>query len=408
MKILLVNHYAGSPAHGMEYRPYYLAREWVKAGHEVTIAAASFAHVRSRQPAVSEKFSTEMIDGIRYVWLKTPSYKGNGLSRIVNMLAFVGKLFACAGKLAKEGGYDAVIASSTYPLDIYPCRKIARLCGARLFFEVHDLWPLSPMELGGYSKWHPFIMIMQAAENYACRHADGVISLLPLTLDHLTRHGMKKEKFHYIPNGVVVDDSLPPGPLPAEHEAVLNDMKGRGLGIVAYVGSHGLANALHGFVEAAALSNNDRIAFVLVGDGPEKPGLIKQAAGLNTSNIYFLPPVPKDSVQALLERCDLLYIGLQKQPLFRFGISPNKLFDYMLAGKPIIQAIDAGNDPVKEASCGISIEPEDPPALTEAIKSILSWSPEERQQAGLRGREYVIRHHDYRVLAARFAEILGG
>jgi glycosyltransferase involved in cell wall biosynthesis len=390
----------------MEYRPFYLAREWVKAGHGVTIVAASFAHVRSRQPVVRGSLASENIDGIRFVWLKTPDYTGNGLSRIVNMLAFVRRLYAGRKELMREGGFDAVVASSTYPLDIYPCRKIARLCGARLFFEVHDLWPLSPMELGGYKRWHPFIMITQAAENYAYRHAHGVISLLPLTLDHMVAHGLKKEKFHYIPNGVVPEESLRPGPLPAEHVSMLDNVRKRGFNIVAYVGSHGLANALYYFVEAARLCRDDKIGFVLVGDGPEKPKLIRQAGDLNSGNVFFLPPVPKASAQAFLGRCDILYIGLQKQPLFRFGISPNKLFDYMLAAKPIIQAIDAGNDPVKEASCGISIEPENPHALADAVRTLLSWSPEERQQAGLRGREYVMKNHDYRVLAARFAGVL--
>src|SRR6516225_5298354 len=93
MNILYVNHYAGSLRHGMEYRPFYLAREWVKAGHQVRIVAASFSHVRSRQPDVRAKIQSERIEGVDYVWLKTPSYDSNGLKRFWNMLVFCWRLF---------------------------------------------------------------------------------------------------------------------------------------------------------------------------------------------------------------------------------------------------------------------------------------------------------------------------
>jgi glycosyltransferase involved in cell wall biosynthesis len=103
---------------------------------------------------------------------------------------------------------------------------------------------------------------------------------------------------------------------------------------------------------------------------------------------------------------DILYIGWRRSPLYRFGVSPNKLFDYMMAGKPIINAISAGNDLVAESGCGISIPPEDPVAIAEAIKKLIDMSPLEREEMGRRGREYVIKNHDYKVLAKRFLEAM--
>lgn len=93
MNILLINHYAGSLQHGMEYRPYYLAREWVKSGHQVTIAAASVSHVRTTPPQLKGAASEEIIDGIRYLWLKTPAYHGNGIPRALNIFSFVAQLY---------------------------------------------------------------------------------------------------------------------------------------------------------------------------------------------------------------------------------------------------------------------------------------------------------------------------
>ena len=175
MNILYLNHYAGSPALGMEYRPYYLAREWVRAGHRVQIVAADFSHVRSRQPAAGD----ELVDGIAYRWLPTPRYQGNGVGRVWNIWRFLSQLWAMTGRLVREFRPDAVIASSTYPMDIWVARHIARHAGARLVFEVHDLWPLSPIELSGMSPRHPFIRLCQAAEDAAYRDADVVVSMLP-------------------------------------------------------------------------------------------------------------------------------------------------------------------------------------------------------------------------------------
>ena len=159
MKILLINHYAGSPNLGMEFRPYYVTKGWVKLGHEVLIVGGSYSHLRKVQPQSCE----EMIDDVRYRWVKVNPYKGNGIGRIISMFSFVTKLYCNYRRYLRNFKPDIVIASSTYPLDIYPAYRIARHYHAKLIYEVHDLWPLSPMELGGYSKKHAFIRIMQKA-----------------------------------------------------------------------------------------------------------------------------------------------------------------------------------------------------------------------------------------------------
>ena len=123
MNILYIVHHAGSPAHGMEYRSYYLSREWVRSGHHVTIVSASYAHVRSCQPAMSSSFTEEMIDGVRFVWCDTPEYSGNGLGRVINILAFMQRLGQWRRWMV--GKPDVVIASSTPSLDIYAARRLA-------------------------------------------------------------------------------------------------------------------------------------------------------------------------------------------------------------------------------------------------------------------------------------------
>lgn len=405
MNILLVNHYAGSPQYGMEYRPYYLAREWVQAGHTVTIVAASFSHLRSDNPVIKGVVTEELIDGIRYVWLNTSPYEGSSMGRIRNMLQFIWRLRTYVkNKLANEA-IDAVIASSTYPLDIYAAHEVQKRHNARFIFEVHDLWPLSPMELGNIPAWHPYIMLMQKAENDAYRFCDTVVSLLPCAKEHMTAHGLEPSKFVCLPNGITIDEwQYKIELLPNKHNQLLTKLRQEGYFIVGYAGTHGISNALDALVQSAALTYNQKIAYVFVGQGPKKTELMQLAYDLQ--NVYFLDPVSKSAVPTLLSSFDICYIGAQRNPLYRFGVSPNKLMDYMMAGKPIIYAIEAGNDPVQEAGCGISVSAEDPQEIAEAVRTLMNITPTEREAMGQRGKEYVMRHHDYRVIADRFLKVL--
>lgn len=407
MNILYINHYAGSPKLGMEYRPYYLAREWVKAGHSVTIVAASFAHTRQINPEIQAPVTHEEIDGIHYIWIKTPAYKGNGIGRILNMMAFVVGLLRYLPKYAAGWQPDVVIASSTYPLDFYPARRIAWKHNAKLVFELHDLWPLSPMELGGMSRFHPFIMVMQAAEDAWCRDCDTVVSILPDAEEHLRIRGLKSEKFFHIPNGIEEtewrDSSIP---LPQEHQEYLARARSQSRFIIGYAGAHGVANALDALIEASVRLKAHPIDVVLVGTGPEKENLVAKAEAMGAEHVHFLGPLPKAAIPAWLSQLDGLYLGFQLCPLYRFGVSPNKLFDYLMAGKPIVYSSNASNDTVREAACGISVAAEDSHAIAEGILAIQGTSPEQRSDMGRRGRDFILSKHTYTVLAARFLEVM--
>lgn len=404
MRILYINHYAGSPRHGMEYRPYYLAREWVQAGHEVMIVAADRSHIRARQPGLGAciRFD-ELIDDIQYTWLKTHPYAGNGVARVRNMASFVRALYRESKRLSAAYKPDVVIASSTYPMDIWPAHRIAKLSKARLVFELHDLWPLTPMELGGMSKWHPFIMVVKAAEDYVYRHADVVVSMLPKVHEHVESHGMPLERLHIVPNGVNPREWTGATPaLEASVDETLAAIAEAGNAIVGYAGTHGISNSLSTFLDAARLMRDEKVSFVLVGGGPEKAGLQVRARTEQLRNVSFIDPVMKEQVPALLQRFDLAYIGWRRQSLYRFGIAPNKLMDYMMAARPVLHAVEAGNDPVGEAGCGLTVAPESPEATAFGIRSLLSLSLAERQAMGKRGRDFVMDKLTYPVLSKRF------
>ncbi|HSW03358.1 glycosyltransferase family 4 protein [Aquabacterium sp.] len=403
MNILYLNHYAGSPALGMEYRPYYLAREWVRLGHRVQIIGATYSHVRTRQPQPGD----ELIDGIHYRWLPTPGYQGNGVGRVWNIFRFLAPLWWRAGALAAEFKPDVVIASSTYPMDIWVARRIARRANALLVFEVHDLWPLSPIELSGMSPGHPFIRLCHAAESAAYRHADRVVSMLPVVHEYMASRGLDLKRLSIVPNGITLEEwQGTPAPLREDVAAAIAAQRAAGRTVVGYAGSMGLPNALDVLLDAAALLRSDTLAIVMVGDGLERERLAQRVAAEGLSNVIMLPPIPKAQIPSFLGRIDIAYIGWQRVPIYRFGIAPNKLMDYMMARCAVLHSVAAGNDPVAESGCGLTVIPQSPEAVAAGLRQLAAVPEAERRAMGERGREFVLSHHTYPVLARRFLQAL--
>lgn len=402
MNILVLNHYAGSPFYGMEYRQYYLAKEWLKLGHTVTIIAANNSHIRSINPEPKGKIWKENIDGIDYIWLKTRTYGNNGIARMLNMLDYIRGVYHNKKHFISLKP-DVVIASSTYPLDNYPAYEIAKKSHAKYIYEVHDLWPLSPQKLGGYSKLHPFIVVMQTAENFAYKHVDKVVSILPCAEEHMKEHGLADGKFYHVPNGIYLPEVENAEPLSTDFKELLpKDKK-----IIGYCGTLGRSNALHNVVEVANLvkDSNPDIFFALVGKGPEKDNLNALIEKYNLKNIKIYNPIPKAQVQSFLKLTTIIIITWNDSDLYKYGISPNKIFDYMYSGKPVLQAVKAGNDIPKDSGCGITCDTT-PKAIAETLKKMINMQQSELDLMGRNGYEYVLKNHTYEVLAKKFVDAI--
>ena len=408
MNILYIFHYAGSPEYGMSFRPYYMAREWVKQGHNVTIIASSFSHLRQKNPTVKKDFQEEMRDGIRYIWLKGNEY-GGSIARIRNIASYVWKLQRNAKKIARQFKPDLVIASSTYPLDNVPAHKIAKKAGAKHCYEAHDIWPLSPMVIGGYSKWHPFILVMKWAENFACRKADKVISLLWNSEDHYKGCGLKEGNFACVPNGFAADEWDPQAtslPLPEEHQQLFDSLKDKI--VVGFAGGFAASGAMETFIEAANIFKQEsKLAFVMVGKGPEKENYEKLIEKYGLNNIYILPAVPKKLIPAINSHFDIAYMGGVHSVLHKYGTSYNKMTDYMLAGRPIIQAIDEPGSIAERTGCGIQVEAEKPQLIAHEIIRLAMLTKEERKEMGEKGKIYALENLEWGTLSKRFLQYMG-
>ena len=405
--ILMINHYAGSPEMGMEFRPYYFAREWIKIGHKVDIIAADYSHLRRKNPVVSEDFQEDVIDGIHYHWIKTGDYEGNGAKRAVTMAKFVAKLWLHIGKIIREIDPDVVICSSTYPLDTYVGQRIRKRSSkkVKLIHEVHDMWPATLIEIGGMSKINPFVVAMQIGENSAYKHSDKVVSLLPNAEPYMREHGLVRGKFRCIPNGVALEEWENPEEIPNEHRIVFEKLKNKGKFIVGYFGGHALSNALDSIVDTAEAIDDEDVHFVLVGDGVEKMRLMKRVEELKLTNITFLPPVNKKSIPKLCERFDCVYMCGLDSPLYRFGLCLNKMFDTMASGKPGICALGVKSY-FSEYGCGFDVDSGNISEICCLIKTLKTCEADRIEKISAAGYKASRGRFNYSRLAEEFLSTL--
>lgn len=408
MNILYINHYAGSKELGMEFRPYYMGTHWKKMGHQVFVLASSFTHLRVRQPKVERNLTNEKIDGLDFIWLKGIKYKGNGIGRFINICQFLIGIWWFRKKILNRCRPNVIIASSTYPMDIWAAKYLAKLCGAQLVFELHDVWPQSLTEVAGLPEWHPLVILAGAAERTCYRDADRIISLLPSIHGHVTKMGFDLNRLAIVPNGIVTEDwaSNVSNMLPETLLRLISEFKHKNHTIVCYIGAHGVPNALDNLLKAADLLRDKPVSFLLVGEGNHKLNLHSEIKQMNLHNVVMHKGISKVLIPELLSSIDIGFIGAKKTPIYSHGISSNKIVDYMMAGVPIICAINAGNDPVSEAKCGLSIPPNDHKALATAIMDIMLLGKEGRLKLGEYGRRYAVSNYSYEVLANRFLEAL--
>lgn len=386
----------------MVFRYFYLGREWVRLGHRVDVVAASWSHVRRVNPSAGER-TTELLPGLRFHWLPAWVYRGNGVGRVLSMLRFALQTWIGADRLARTLRPDCVLVASPDPLAVHGALRIARKAGAICVFDARDLWPLTLLALGAASPRHPFVRLLQWSEDRACRECDLVVSVQPYALRHLATRGLSADRFRYFPNGFAPDEWREPA---RDVPAGLALLREKHPVLVGYFGAHGVANCLDTLLDAAARIDDPRIGFVLVGQGPLKAELMRDAASRGLHHVYFLDAVPKEQVQSWLGAIDIAFAAARRSALYRFGASFNKLYDYLASGRPIVFAADVDPDPVAESGAGITVAPDDPAAIAAAIRTLADSTPQQRAALGQRGVAWVHAHHAYPNIAARYADAL--
>jgi glycosyltransferase involved in cell wall biosynthesis len=409
MRIWYFNHYAGGPGIGKYARAYQLSRRWAEAGHEVIVFLASFHHLLDDPESLP---NDAMVGPVRYVALPARSYEGNGAKRLLNMADYCRAMLRLPSRVPQEFGKpDVVIASSPHPFAIFPARRLARRYGAKLVFEVRDLWPLSITEINGTPVWHPFVLASWVAERFAYSRSDVVGSLLGGAESYMRGRGLKRGRFVHVPNGIALDEATTPiQPTTSAGLAAARQVqawRGEGRTILVYAGAQGVPNGLDRLLAAVSRLNvegyRERLGVLLVGSGTLTEELKGSARAQGIDNAVFIPPVPKRESLWIIANSDIGYAGGRNQKtIYRYGISYNKIMDYMLGGVPVVLPISAAADPVSASGGGIVTGSDDPAAIAAAIAELIDMEGPRRRQLGERAKAYVEANFDYSYIAANY------
>jgi glycosyltransferase involved in cell wall biosynthesis len=400
MHIWIINHYAYTPDDTSGTRHYSLAKKLIARGHRVHLLASSFYHGSYEERRIHDKsrWKLENLYGVPYLWIKTPPYRSNSFARIWNMLSFSLSLYR--GKpLTVLPEPDIIIGSSPDLFAASAALAIAKRRNVPFLFEVRDIWPLAQVEIAKVHPKHPFILFQEMLESRLYRQADAIISLLPNAAEHMVQNGAKASKIVYIPNGIDLD--LIPSPSNPPDSNIFRIM---------YAGSHGPKNGIDTILDAAViLMNNgygDKVIIELIGDGSEKTRLIQRVINERIKIVTFKNSVPKKDVYAELVRANGFIVNRHNHPINRFGVSLNKFFDYLAMARPTILGSDAYNNPFEESHSGITVKPGNPIELATAIEKLISMNSRTLWQMGLKGREYVEKHHNMDTLAEKLENVL--
>lgn len=397
MKVVIVNHYAIPPTFGGGTRHFSLAKELERAGHEVLIVAGSYHHfVNQQQIPRGRSAALVNCSGVRLLYLRTPTYSGNGVRRLLNMCVF-GVRVARLRFPKTWAPSDVVIGSSPHPFAALGASSLSRRLGCPFMLEIRDLWPASLIQIAGYSSRSVTVRVLAMLERLLYRRASAVVSLLEHASSHFERHGVPRERVFFVPNGV--DFDLVPKPLPPR-------AKSYGEFRVAYTGSMGRPNALDVVLDAGAelLRRGSPVHFDLYGRGADRARLEKRVAEERIANTRFHDPVPKNEVYGLMQSADALVISIADSPLYGLGMSMNKLWDYMAAARPVI--LSGANATVSAEKAGLVVPAGDAVALAGAVDELRTMTVEEREEMGLRGRAWVEEHQSMKVLARRLEEAI--
>lgn len=381
-------------------RHHELARFLVKRGHRVTVIASPVSYLTGRARTGVEKTASDPdMAGVTIVRAYTYSALHRSfVHRVFSFFSFMASSF-WAGVRVRE--VDLVWGTSPPIFQGLTAWALARLKRKPLLFEVRDLWPDFAIQVGVLR--NPLLIrLSRWLERFLYRGADQLIVNSPGFLEHVQKQGGSGVRV--IPNGV---DPAMFDPH-AEGLELRNAHGLRGKFIVMYAGAHGMSNDLGIVLDAAQmLQDQPDISIVLVGDGKEKPALIARAEALGLRNVVFLPPVAKAGMGETLAAADACLAILKPVPMYA-TVYPNKVFDYMAAGRPVLLAIDGViRGVVEQAGCGIFIPPGDPAELAAGIRRLAADRALAREM-GQRGRRCVEQKFDRASLAEDLADLIEG
>lgn len=402
MKILYFHQHFSTPKGSAGIRSYAMAQSLIRNGHQVTMVCGSFG---AGQTGLTQPFNKGMrrgvVDGIDIIEFELPY--SNSLSFLKRILIFLSFAFKSI-KVALTEQYDVVFATTT-PLTAGIPGIFAKWFRRKPFvFEVRDLWPELPKAMGVIK--NPIVLWMMSVLEWTSYHsADRLVGLSPGIVDGIIKRGIAPEKVASIPNGCDLDIFA------SEHQAWRPEgVKETDL-MAIFTGTHGLANGLNAVLDAAVeLKHRQRtdIKLVLVGDGMQKQALVERATELQLDNVVFHNPVNKAKLAGLMASADIGLQILANVPAFYYGTSPNKFFDYISAGLPVLNNYPGWlAELITNKQCGFAVPPENPQAFADALEQAADHR-EKLLEMGKNSQQVATEQFNRSILSQKFSDWVTG
>lgn len=366
MNIWLINHYAVPPMYYPLARQTCFAKHLMEMGHDVTIFAASTVHNSDKNLITDgQRWREETVDGVHYVYIKCTDYQDSGLKRVYNICEFAWKLPSVCKKFPKP---DAIVATSMPPTSCAMGIRLAKKYGCKGVAEIADLWPESIVAYDIAGPKNPAVIALRWLEKWIYKKADAVVFTMENAYKYIEEQGWEnqipKSKVFYVNNGVDLSLFCYNRENFKTEDADLDD---KDIFKVVYTGSIRKVNNLGLLLDAAKKVTDPRVRFLIWGDGDELPALKERVKKENISNVTFKGRVDKSYVPSIVSRADLNIAHNTPSPLFRFGISFNKLFDYLATGKPVLSDFPCGHNPAVVWDAGTEVNEPSAESIADAI-----------------------------------------
>jgi len=371
-----------------------MAQHLVEQGHRVTVIASPISYLTGRESLPEIDSANAALKVIRAPALR--SLHRNFIMRLLNFFSFMISSFFVGLRVRKV---DLIWGTSPPLFQAFSAWLLSIFKRKPFVFEVRDLWPDFAVAIGVLSS-RPLIIASEWLESFLYKRADQLLVNSPGFVNHVKQHG--GQKIAMIPNGA--DPTMFHPEDRGDDFCRQNNLQGKF--VVLYAGAHGLSNDLETVLEAAfLLKKKPKIAIVLLGDGKDKPSLIQKAQELDLFNLHFLPALPKSKMATALSAADACLAVLKNIELYK-TVYPNKVFDYMAAGRPVILAIDGEiRKVIEKAGAGYFSPPGDSKEMAAKILA-MAENPALSKKMGMAGRLYLEQHFARKDLAAQMQLLL--
>jgi len=391
-------------------RHYYFSKYLIEKGYSPTVFCASTVHNSSKDTEIKDcKYKQDVVDGIPFVFVKTPQYKGNGLARIKNILMYSWRIRRVAKKIAISSKPDVILASSPHPFACYAAIRTAKKLGTPCIVEIRDPWPESIVAYGVSSKNNIIIRLLYYLEKWIYKKADSLIFTMEGGADYIREKGWDNvidlNKIHYINNGV---DLIDFDSNVKNTRYVDPDITDKTVFKVVYTGSIRLVNDMKTIVDAAAIvqkKTEAKIRFLFYGNGDQVESLQEYVVDNAIKNVVFKGKVDKISIPGILADANICLMHANQTSIIRFGYSLNKLFEYFAAGKPILSTLVCNFDLIGKYCCGLVVENQLPETIANAVLQMASLQEDEYDRYCENARR-AASDYDFCVLTKRLTVII--